>query len=128
MARQFSKPILHMLYEGKILGVRAGVKPHRFLPVWMVVVADRLFIRSWNDQPTGWHRAFDADPRGTIQIGFRQVRVRARHATGARLMAAIDRAYKEKYPTPGSRKFVRGLASKRRRATTTELFPRSPST
>jgi hypothetical protein len=123
-ARRFSKPVIALLHEGKILGVRAGVRPHRFLAVWMVVVDDRLFIRSWNDKPTGWHRAFQDEPRGLIQIGTRKIRVRAKHATGAQLMAAIDRAYREKYPTPGSRKFVRGLASTRRRATTTELLPR----
>ena len=124
MTRRFSKPVLVLLHEAKILGIRAGVRPHRFLGVWMVVVDGRLFIRSWNDKPTGWHRAFQDDPHGTIQIGSRELRVRARHASGQRLLAAIDRAYKEKYPTPGSRKFVRGLASPRRRATTTELSPR----
>ena len=121
--RGFSKPVLDELDRGKILGIRAGVAPHRFLGVWMVVVNGRLFVRSWNDKPTGWHRMFATDPRGAIQIGTRTIQIRARHARGARLMLAIDRAYAAKYPTPGSRKYVRGLASPRRRKTTTELLP-----
>ena len=122
--RGFSKAVLDELDRGKILGIRAGVAPHRFLGVWMVVVHGRLFVRSWNDKPAGWHRAFASDARGAIQIGTRTIQIRARHARGAGLMLAIDRAYAAKYPTPGSRKFVRGLASPRRRKTTTELLPR----
>ena len=122
--RRFSKSVVALLDRGKILGIRAGVMPHRFLGVWMVVVGGRLFIRSWNDKPTGWHRVFATDTRGAIQIGTRTIPVRARHARGGQLMTAIDRAYAVKYPTPGSRKFVRGLARPRRRATTTELMPR----
>jgi hypothetical protein len=122
--RRFSTPVLAALDAGKMLGIRAGVAPHRFLGVWMVVVDARLFVRSWNDKPTGWHRAFARDARGAIQIGARTIPVRARHARGASLMLAIDRAYAAKYPTPGSRKFVRGLRSPRRRRTTTELLPR----
>lgn len=121
--RRFSTPVLAALDTGKILGIRAGVAPHRFLGVWMVVVDGHLFVRSWNDKPTGWHRAFACDPRGAIQIGVRTIPIRARHVRGASLMLAIDRAYAAKYPTPGSMKYVRGLASPRRRKTTTELIP-----
>jgi len=123
-ARRFSKPVLAQLDQGKILGIRAGLAPHRFLGVWMVVVNARLYVRSWNGKPTGWHHAFASDPRGAIQIGTRTIQIRARHVRGARLMLAIDRAYAVKYPTPGSKKYVRGLASPRRRQTTTELLPR----
>lgn len=122
--RGFSKPVLAALDTGKILGIRAGVAPHRFLGVWMVVVDGRLFVRSWNDKPTGWHRAFARDARGAIQIGARTIPIRARHVRGAALMLAINRAYAAKYPTPGSMKYVRGLARPARRKTTTELVPR----
>ena len=37
--------------------------------------------------------------------------------------AAVDRAYAEKFPTPGSRQFVEGFKEKKRRDTTTELAP-----
>ena len=36
---------------------------------------------------------------------------------------AVDRAYAEKYKTPGSRHFVEGFKEKNRRDTTTELVP-----
>jgi hypothetical protein len=122
--RRFSSALLKALDENKMLGIQAGVDDHRFLGIWVVVVNQRAFIRSWNDKSTGWHRTFLDEPRGAIQIAGREVRVSAKKARGERLMAAIDRAYAEKYNTPGSRKYVRGLASPRRRATTMELVPR----
>jgi hypothetical protein len=123
-ARQrFSADILAALHTSKILGLRAGAQPHRFIGVWVVVVNGRVFVRSWNNKPQGWYRAFLEEPQGMIQIAGREIRVRARKTRGERLMDAIDRAYREKYPTPGSRKYVEGFARARRRATTTELVP-----
>jgi hypothetical protein len=123
MSRRFSKPVLSAIDGTKYLGLQAGVDGHRFIGIWVVVVDDRVFVRSWNDKPAGWFRAFLAEPRGTIQISTgREIRVRARKARGERLMKAIEAAYGEKYNTPASRKYVVGFRRPRRRATT--LVPR----
>ncbi len=106
-----------------MIGVRAGVEPHRFTPVWFVVVNRRVFVRPWNDRPGGWHRAFLKDPTGAIEIEGREFPVRARTARGERLFDWIDAAYAEKYPTRASRRWVRGFGLARRRRTTTELLP-----
>src|SRR5262249_61645192 len=66
-ARRFSGPALKELDKSKILGVRAGAE-HRYTGVWVVVVQGRVFVRSWNDKPTGWYRAFRAQPLGSIQL------------------------------------------------------------
>lgn len=125
VARRFSRPVLAALRAAKILGVRAGTRPHRFVAVWVVTVGDRAFVRSWNDKLDGWRRVFLDDPRGVMQLpSGREVRIRARSTRGVRLLDAIDRAYAEEYPTPGSRQWVRGLRTPRRRATTLELLPR----
>ena len=120
---RFSSDILAALHASKILGLRAGAQPHRFIGVWVVVVNERVFVRSWSNKPHGWYRTFLEEPHGMIQIAGREIRVRARKTRGERLMDAIDLAYREKYPTPGSRKYVEGFARARRRATTTELVP-----
>jgi hypothetical protein len=121
--QRFSNDILDALHTSKIFGLRAGTQPHRFIGVWVVVVNERVFVRPWNNKPHGWYRAFLEEPHGLIQIAGREMRVRARKARGERLMDAIDLAYREKYPTPGSRKYVEGFARARRRATTLELVP-----
>lgn len=122
---RFSKPVLAIINQSKILGIRAGLDAHRFLGIWVVVVDGRVFVRSWNDKPHGWFRAFFAEPRGVMQIATgREIRVKARRTRGERLLDAIDQAYREKYNTRASLKYVRGLTQPRRRATTMELVPR----
>ena len=41
-----------------------------------------------------------------------------------RIRDAVERAYADKYPTPGSRGYVRGFRTKRRREATMEFLPR----
>jgi hypothetical protein len=125
-ARRFSGPALAELAKAKILGVRAGTE-HRYTGVWVVVVEGRAFVRSWNDKPTGWRRAFQAQPLGSIQLAGRDIAVRARRLWGERLRDAVTRAYAEKYDTKASEKWVRGFADLRRAAGTLELSPVQPS-
>lgn len=123
--RRFSRTVIAAIDACKILGVRAGAgSDHRFTGVWPVVVAGRVFARSWNRKAGGWYRTFLDDPLGVLQVGDRKIRVRARPVRGERLRDAVERAYAEKYPTPGSRKYVRGFRTPRRRDTTTEFVPR----
>jgi hypothetical protein len=89
-----------------------------------VVVGDRVYARSWTLKPGGWYRTFLEDPLGTIQVGMRQVRVRARRVRSERIRDAVEAAYAKKYPTPGSRKYVRGFRTARRRESTIEFVPR----
>jgi hypothetical protein len=125
MAKRFPARVVQAVDEAKILGIRAGTGEHRIIGIWAVVVEGRVFVRSWGVDQDGWHRTFLEEPHGIMQVGERQVRVRAVPTKSERLKAAVSAAYREKYNTPGSRKFVEGFErSKRRRDTTTELVPR----
>lgn len=104
------------------MGVRAGPE-HRYTGVWVVVVDDRIFTRSWNDKPTGWFRAFKKQPSGTIQIGDREIPVRAKPVRSARLRDAVTAAFAEKYKTKGSQKWVEGFKEPERVLTTLEFVP-----
>jgi hypothetical protein len=121
-ARRLPKATLEELADAKILGVRAGTE-HRYTGVWVVVVESRVFVRSWNDKPTGWYRAFQAEPLGSIQLAGREIPVRARRTRSERLLDAVTRAYAEKYDTKASEKWVRGFAEPHRAVTTLELVP-----
>ena len=120
---RFPKNILEAIRHGKILGIRAGTKPHRVIGIWVVVVEGRVFVRSWSLKPRGWYRTFLEEPRGIIEVNGRNIRVRAVHTRSERLKDAVTRAYAEKYNTPGSLYFVKGFAHKKRKDTTTELVP-----
>jgi hypothetical protein len=121
-ARRFPKATLEELAGAKILGVRAGTD-HRYTGVWVVVVEGRAFVRSWNDKPTGWYRAFQAEPLGSVQLAGREIPVRARRTRGERLRDAVTRAYAEKYDTKASEKWVRGFAEPHRAVATLEIVP-----
>ena len=121
--RRFSDQLLTILHEGKGLRIRAGTGPHRFVGIWVVVVKNRVFVRSWSVKPDSWYRTFLKEPRGAIQIGNHEIAVRAVSTRNERLRDAVDRAYLDKYNSPGSLKYAKDLGSAKCRATTIELLP-----
>jgi len=121
--RRFPLDVVEAIRNGKILGIRAGSRTHRFIRIWAVVVAGRIFVRSWSLKPRGWYRTFLEEPSGAIEIAGREIAVRALQTRSERMRDAVDRAYLEKYNTPASIKYAKGLGREKSRATTTELVP-----
>lgn len=119
---KFADDILEALRDAKVIGVRAG-DAHRYTGVWCVVVEGRLFVRSWNDKPTGWLRAFRREPAGSVQVAGREIPVRAKLTRSARLRRAVTAALGQKYNTKGSRKWVEGFSEAAREMATLELTP-----
>ena len=121
--QRFPTDVLETIRTGKIIGLRAGTAPHRFIGIWAVVVENRVFVRSWSLKPRSWYRTFCEEPQGIIQVGGKEIPVRAVRTRSERLKQAIDEAYLAKYKTPGSIKYAQELGSEKSRATTTELVP-----
>jgi hypothetical protein len=123
--RRLPRTVVAAIDASSILGVRAGARStHRFIGIWPVVIDGRVFARSWSLKPGGWYRTFLEDPLGTIQVGKRAVRIRAVPTRSERIRDAVEEEYAAKYPTPGSRGYVRGFRTKRRREATMEFVPR----
>jgi hypothetical protein len=101
--------------------IRAG--DHRFIPIWVVVVERRVIVRSWNDKPSGWYRAFLSQPRGHVQIDDREVPIRAVPVRSKKLNDAADNAYVAKYTRKANARYVKGLAMAERKVNTLELIP-----
>ena len=102
------------------LRIRCG--DHRFIAVWVVVVDGRVFVRSWNDKPGGWYRAFRKESAGAILVGASEVAVRAVPVKSSRLIDAASEAYAVKYVTKAYLKYVQGFRAARRWRTTLELL------
>ena len=119
----FPTKVVASIQKERMLGIRAGTD-HDFTGIWAVVVENRVFVRSWDLSPRSWYRTFLENPEGEIQTAGRTVKVRAKPTRSDRIKDLVSRAYKEKYNTPGSVQYVRGLARPKRRETTTELVPR----
>ena len=66
----------------KYMYIRCGGE-HRPVPIW--VVDGRVLVRSWNDKPTGWDRAFRAEPHGAIRVGNNEIPIRAVPVRSAKL-------------------------------------------
>src|SRR5712672_120411 len=123
MTPRFSKTIVVALRVAKVLGIRAGTRPHRIIGIWAVVVEGRVCVRSYTLKERSWYRTFLEEPRGIIEVNGKRIKVRPVFTRSERLKKLVDRAYAEKFPTPGSRVFVPGFKEKKRRDTTTELVP-----
>lgn len=121
--KHFPKTVVAALRDAKILGIRAGTAPHRIIGVWVVVAEGRVFVRSYSLKERSWYRTFLEEPRGIIELNGKQIKVRPVFTRSERLKKLVDRAYAEKYNTPGSLHFVKGFREKKRRDTTTELVP-----
>ena len=121
--RTFPKSVVDAIDAAKILGIRAGTKPHRIIGIWVVVVEGRVFVRSYSLKERSWYRTFLEEPRGIIEVNGKQMKVRPVFTRSERLKKLVESAYAEKYNTPGSLQFVKGFKEKKRRDTTTELVP-----
>lgn len=124
VGQRFPEEVLAAVRKEKILGIRAGSEStHRVIGVWAVVVEGRVFVRSWGRKPQGWHQIFLADPYGSVFVGEREIPIRTVQTRSERLKDLVSQAYKEKYNTPGSIRYVKDMSAKRSRDTTTELKP-----
>jgi hypothetical protein len=124
MKNRFPDDILATIQKEKIIGIRAGAdSTHRIIGIWVVVVEGRVFVRSWGLKPRSWWRTFLEDPHGIMTVGETEIPVRAIQTRSERLKDLVSVAYKQKYHTPGSVKFVEDMSRKPSWDTTTELVP-----
>jgi hypothetical protein len=121
MTQRFPKATLTGFESTRHLYIRSG--DHRFIPIWVVVVEGRVLVRSWNDKPDGWYRAFLSHPRGAVRMDDRELPVRAVRLRSSRLNDAADAAYAQKYTTKANLKYVNGFKHPGRKVNTLELLP-----
>lgn len=121
---RFPDELLESIRKEKIIGIRAGSdSSHRVIGIWAVVVERRVFVRSWSMKPRSWWRTLLEDPSGIMTVGTKEFRIRTIQTRSERLKNLVSAAYKEKYNTPGSVRFVKDMSRKKSRDTTTELIP-----
>ena len=119
---RFEPTHLGLIDAARSLGVRSG-STHKYTRVWVVVVLGRVLVRSWNDKPTGWFRAFLREPVGTIRVGKKEIPARGRQVRGARLLNAVSVAIAAKYPHKSSQQYVVGFRTPKRKTATLEFLP-----
>ncbi|MET3535219.1 DUF2255 family protein [Chryseobacterium limigenitum] len=60
---------LDYIKTNNLIGVKAGANRSTFLEIWMIVVNDRIFARSWGLAEKSWYNSFIQDSKGQIQCG-----------------------------------------------------------
>src|SRR6266852_6049903 len=100
-SKRLPKQVVNAIRDAKILGIRAGTKPHSIIGIWAVVVEGRVFVRSYSLKERSWYRTFLEEPRGIIEVNGKQIKVRPVFTRSERLKKLVDRAYAEKFPTRG---------------------------
>ena len=100
-----------------------GDTGHRFTAVWPVVVRGRIFARSWGLKPGGWRDAASRDRRAAVQIGGVELPARMILRRNESLNGAVDAAYRAKYHTEASARYVSDLTSGESRLSTVEFVP-----
>lgn len=93
------------------IGIKAGTERDSFLEIWMVVVDNRIFARSWGLAERSWHHTFLQNQEGEIKCGSEVFKIGAQIPTDeADLMKKINEAYLSKYSgTAHNKKYADGI-------------------
>jgi hypothetical protein len=123
--KKFSKTFLKCINETQITSVRAGKGREKFTGIWMVMIDDRIFGRSYYGADRSWYTALLMEGNGDIKCGKQIVPIKGINPKDIKTIAtAINKAYEKKYLIKDyNKKWVDGLCEPERVARTIEFVP-----
>lgn len=123
--KKFSKAFLKCINETQITSVRVGKGRDKFTGIWMVIVKDRIFGRSYYGAERSWFTALLNGDNGEIKCGKEIIPIRGvKPADLDAINKAINKAYEKKYLIKAfNKKWTDGLAEPERVARTMEFIP-----
>lgn len=99
--------------SNNLIGIKAGLQRETFLDIWMVIVNDRIFARSWGFAEKSWYNSFLKDPTGQIKCGNRIFDIKAAVPPDNELLTtAINTAYLTKYNSGHNIDYAKGIIKK----------------
>ena len=94
--KKFSKVLVKCINETQITSVRAGKDREKFTGIWMVVVKDRIFGRSYYGAERSWYTALVNGENGDIKCGKEILPVKGlKPADINTITKAINKGYKK---------------------------------
>jgi hypothetical protein len=123
--KKFPKAFLKCINESQITSVRVGKGREKFTGIWMVVVKERIFGRSYYGAERSWYTAFLNGDAGDIKCVKEIVAVKGVNPPDIdKINKAINKAYEKKYLVKSyNKKWVDGLAEPERVGRTMEFLP-----
>jgi hypothetical protein len=106
----FTSEILDYIRTHSLCGIKAGTRRETFLDIWMVIVDDRVFARSWGFGEKSWYNTFIIEPAGQIRCGDTIVNITAHLPEhDPELDERISNAYLAKYNHGESAFYAQGI-------------------
>lgn len=101
---------IEYINANNLIGLKAGQDRQTFLDIWMVVVENRIFARSWGFAEKSWYQTFLQNPTGQIQCGNKIFHIKASPVnTNAQLNEKINKAYLDKYNVGDNAIYAQGI-------------------
>lgn len=114
---------LDYIRNNTIIGIKAGHQRLEFLEIWMVVVQNRIFARSWGLAERSWYHTFLKDSAGEIQCGETIYPIKAIIPEDiSDLTEEINEAYLTKYNSDHNIKYSKGIIQEKHVAKTMEFI------
>lgn len=120
----FNQETLNFINNNNLIGIKAGSERDTFLPIWMVLVDNRVFARSWGFGERSWFNTFLSDAYGEIQCGDKITAIKASvPGNDKNLQERISQAYLHKYDKGENSFYARGIIKPEHIAKTMEFKP-----
>lgn len=89
--------MLDALRRDNEVRIRTSAQPDRGVIIWIVVVGDAAFVRSFRGPKGKWYVAARADGRASLEVGERLIPVRVTQVADAATIEAVSQAFLSKY-------------------------------
>lgn len=114
---------LDYIQNHTIIGIKAGYQRPEFLEIWMVVVQNRIFARSWGLAERSWYNSFLENSLGEIQCGEMIYPIKALIPEDINnLTEEINQAYLTKYNSSHNSPYSQGIIQEKHIAKTMEFI------
>jgi hypothetical protein len=101
---------LDYIKNNNLIGIKAGFDRPTFLDIWMVVVDERIFARSWGIAENSWYSTFLQNPYGQIKCGEIIFNIQAVIPTDKEVITEkINIAYLTKYNSGHNIEYAKGI-------------------
>jgi hypothetical protein len=101
---------IEYINNNNLIGLKAGKERSSFLEIWMVVVNNRIFARSWGFAEKSWYHTFMSGPLGQIKCGDNIFEIKASIPKDLDIFTPlINLAYLEKYNFGANAEYAIGI-------------------
>jgi hypothetical protein len=94
---KFDAATLGVLRNIQEVRIRTEKHPRSAVVIWIVVVGEEVFVRSFLGAKGRWYRDVAAGGRATLEASGREVAVKTRPANDPAMIERVSRAFLEKY-------------------------------